>query len=83
MTLGEDILIDYVMGALSNAEEREVALYLNDHPEEAALVRDFFELLAVLALDQEPAHLPPDVEMILLRRIRQEKEAGSAGEESA
>ncbi len=79
MTITEEVLIDYVMGALSSPEEAAVAAYLSDHPGEAALTRDFFELVALLALDQEPADLPPDVEMILLRRIRQEK-GGADGE---
>ena len=76
MTVSEDTLIDYVMGALSSAEEAAVAAYLNDHPDEAAMVRDFFEVMARLALDEEPAHLPADVERLLLERIR--REAGSA-----
>ena len=74
MTITEDTLIDYVMGALTAAEEHIVTAYLRDHPNEAAMVCDYFEVMALLALDQEPAHLPPDVEMILLKRIRQEKE---------
>ena len=74
MTITEDTLIDCLMGALTADEERIVAAYLRDHPDEAAMMRDYFEVMALLALDQEPAHLPPDVEMILLKRIRQGKE---------
>lgn len=74
MTVTEDTLIDYVMGALTADEERTVSAYLHDHPNEAAMVRDYFEVMALIALDQEPAHLPANVEMILLKRIRQEKE---------
>lgn len=73
MNVTEATLIDYVMGALTPAEERSVVIYLKNHPAEAAVVRDYFEVLAVLALAQEPAHLPEDVEKILLERIRDEQ----------
>lgn len=65
-----DYLLDYVMGNLTPEEEREVAAYLDEHPDQAAEVRDLFELMADIALSQEPVELPEDAETSLLERIR-------------
>lgn len=70
MTIDRDTLVAYVMGQLSAQEEREVAHYLSQHPQEAAWVRDLFEIVAAMALAQEPAELPQDAEAALLARIR-------------
>ncbi len=70
MTINQDVLLDYVMGALTPEEEREVAFYLNEHPEEAREVRDLFEAMADVALNLEPEVLAADAEESLLTRIR-------------
>lgn len=70
MTFERDILLDYVMGALTPEQEKEVARYLNAHPEEAAWVRDMFETLANMALAQDPEEIPDGAEDALLARIR-------------
>ncbi len=70
MTITQDVLLDYVMGALTPEEEREVALYLNEHPEEAREVRDLFAAMADVALNLEPETLAADAEESLLARIR-------------
>ncbi len=70
MTFDRDVLIDYLMGNLTALEEREVAVYLTEHPDEAAWVRDLFEVMAELALAQEPAETPAGGEALLLARIR-------------
>lgn len=73
MSTDRDTLIAYVMGQLSPQEEREVVRYLRQHPEEAAWVRDLFEMMAAVALAQAPAEVPDAAEAALLARIRAER----------
>ena len=80
MTINQELLIDYVMGALTPEEEREVATYLNEHPDQAAEVRDLFELLADVALSEEPVELPETAETSLLERIRQSDQSSTSNE---
>ncbi|MCA9837394.1 MAG: anti-sigma factor [Trueperaceae bacterium] len=68
----QDKLLEYVMGSLTPEEEREIEIYLNDHPTDAAYVRDMFEVMAEVALSQEPEALPANAEASLLERIRNE-----------
>lgn len=68
-----DYLNEYVMGSLTPEEEKEVAAYLSDHPDRAAEVRDLFELMAEVALTEEPAPLADNAETSLLERIRASK----------
>lgn len=70
MTITEDILIDYVMGALSPEEEAQVSRYLQDNPQEAARIRDTFEAMGNLAMSLEPADIADDATDKLLTRIR-------------
>lgn len=78
MTIDEDILIAYATGALTPEEEREVTNYLQQNPEAAARVQDYFATLAAFALSQEPEAVPDNAEDELLARIR-EQSAGSSG----
>jgi anti-sigma-K factor RskA len=73
--IDRDVLLEYVMGGLTSEREKEVAAYLRQNPEDAAWVRDMFETLAAVALNQEPVSVPASAESDLLRRIRQESEA--------
>ena len=74
-TIDRDVLLEYVMGGLTPEREKEVATYLRQNPEDAAWVRDMFETLATVALDQEPVSVPASAESDLLKRIRKESEA--------
>ena len=76
--MDRDRLLEYVMGGLTPAEDREVAAHLREHPEDAAWVRDTFEALALLALAQEPAELPAGAEAALLARVRERPAASPA-----
>ena len=78
MTFERDMLLDYVMGALTPEQEIEIAQYLSNHPEEAAWVRDMFETFADVALAQEPEELPDGAEDALLARIRGSSSATQA-----
>jgi anti-sigma-K factor RskA len=73
--IDRDVLLEYVMGGLTPEREKEVAAYLRQNPDEAAWVRDMFETVANVALDQEPVSVPASAESDLLKRIRQESEA--------
>jgi anti-sigma-K factor RskA len=73
--IDKDVLLEYVMGGLTPEREKEVAAYLRQNPEDAAWVRDMFETVANVALDQEPVSVPTSAESDLLKRIRQESEA--------
>jgi anti-sigma-K factor RskA len=73
--IDRDVLLEYVMGGLTPEREKEVAAYLRQNPEDAAWVRDMFETVANVALDQEPVSVPASAESDLLKRIRQESEA--------
>ena len=81
MSVERDLLLDYVMGALTPEQEREVASYLREHPEDAAWVRDMFEAVAAVALTQDPADVPADAEDALLARIRR-KASGEVNAET-
>jgi anti-sigma-K factor RskA len=70
-----DVLLEYVMGGLTPEREKEVAAYLRQNPEDAAWVRDMFETVTAVALDQEPAIVPASAENDLLKRIRKESAA--------
>ncbi|MEM7736446.1 MAG: anti-sigma factor [Deinococcota bacterium] len=63
-------LLDYVTGGLTPQEERELAAYLQAHPDKAAEARDLFELMAEVALTEEPEPVSADAEASLLTRIR-------------
>ncbi len=73
-TIDRDVLLEYVMGGLTPEREKEVAAYLRQNPEDAAWVRDMFETVANVALDQEPVAVPASAESDLLKRIRKEAE---------
>jgi anti-sigma-K factor RskA len=73
--IDRDVLLEYVMGALTPEREKEVAAYLRQNPEDAAWVRDMFEAVSEVALDQEPVSVPASAESDLLKRIRKEGEA--------
>jgi len=70
MTPDRDTLIQYVMGGLTPEQEREVIAYLRSHPEDAAWVRDMFEVMAEVALLEEPAEVPVGAGAALLERVR-------------
>ena len=70
MTIDRDLLLDYVVGSLTPAQEAEVSAYLNAHLEDAAWTRDMFETLAAVALAQDPAEVPAGAEAALLTRVR-------------
>jgi anti-sigma-K factor RskA len=74
-TIDRDVLLEYVMGGLTPEREKEVAAYLRQNPQDAAWVRDMFETVTEVALDQEPASVPASAESDLLKRIRKEGEA--------
>jgi anti-sigma-K factor RskA len=74
MNIDRDVLLEYVMGGLTPEREKEVAAYLRQNPEDAAWVRDMFETVANVALDQEPVTVPASAESDLLGRIRKESE---------
>lgn len=73
--IDKDVLLEYVMGGLTPEREKEVAAYLRQHPKDAAWVRDMFEAVSEVALDQEPVAVPASAESDLLKRIRKEGEA--------
>jgi anti-sigma-K factor RskA len=73
--IDRDVLLEYVMGGLTSEREKEVATYLRQNPEDAAWVRDMFETVTNVALDQEPVSVPASAESDLLGRIRKESEA--------
>lgn len=73
--IDRDVLLEYVMGGLTPEREKEVAAYLRQNPEDAAWVRDMFETVANVALDQEPVSVPASAESDLLKRIHKESEA--------
>lgn len=73
--IDRDVLLEYVMGGLTSEREKEVAAYLRQNPEDAAWVRDMFETVSEVALDQEPVAIPANAESDLLKRIRKESEA--------
>ena len=68
----QDKLIDYVLGSLTPQEEQAVVAYLKEHPEEAAKVRDLFEMMTDFALAQPPILLAESAEEDLLKRIRRD-----------
>ena len=70
--IDRDVLLEYVMGSLTPEREKEVAAYLRQNPTDAAWVRDMFEVMADVALDQEPVSVPASAENDLLKRIRKE-----------
>ena len=72
--IDRDVLLDYVMGSLTPEREKEVAAYLHQNLQEAAWVRDMFESVANVALDQEPVNVPASAANDLLKRIRKESE---------
>jgi anti-sigma-K factor RskA len=74
-TIDRDVLLEYVMGSLTPEREKEVAAYLRQNPEDAAWVRDMFEAVTEVALDQEPVTVSANAESDLLKRIRKEAEA--------
>jgi anti-sigma factor RsiW len=74
-TIDRDMLLEYVMGSLTPEQEKEVAAYLRTHPDDAAWVRDMFETVTMVALNQEPVSVPASAESDLLTRIRKEGEA--------
>ena len=69
MTIDYDTLVAYVLGSLTPEQEREVVEHLRANPEDAAWVRDMFEVMAEVALGQEPAEVPKGAEAALLERI--------------
>ena len=73
--IDRDVLLEYVMGSLTPEREKEVAAYLRQNPTEVAWVRDMFEVMADVALDQEPASVPANAANDLLKRVRKESEA--------
>jgi anti-sigma-K factor RskA len=73
--IDRDVLLEYVMGGLTPEREKEVAAYLRQHPIDAAWVRDMFEAVSEVALDQEPVAVPASAENDLLKRIRKESNA--------
>lgn len=73
--IDRDVLLEYVMGSLTPEREKEVAAYLRQNPAEAAWVRDMFETVATVALDQEPASVPASAASDLLTRIRKQSES--------
>jgi anti-sigma-K factor RskA len=73
--IDRDVLLEYVMGSLTPEREKEVAAYLRQNPEDAAWVRDMFEAVSEVALDQEPVAVPASAGNDLLKRIRKEGEA--------
>jgi anti-sigma-K factor RskA len=80
--IDRDVLLEYVMGGLTPEREKEVAAYLRQNPDEADWVRDMFEMVADVALDQEPVSVPASAESDLLKRIRKESEAKARPEAS-
>ena len=70
MTIDYDTLVAYVLGSLTPEQEHEVVEHLKANPEDAAWVRDMFEVVAEAALSQEPAEVPAGAEAALLERIR-------------
>ena len=52
MTIDYDTLVAYVMGSLTPEQEREVVAHLRENPEDAAWVRDMFEVVAEVALSR-------------------------------
>ena len=78
MTPDRDTLIEYVMGSLTPEQELEVIDYLRAHPEDAAWVRDMFEVMAEVALLEEPVEMPVGAEAALLERIRGGNAVGSS-----
>jgi anti-sigma-K factor RskA len=73
--IDRDILLEYVMGGLTPEREKEVAAYLRQNSEDAAWVRDMFETVTAVALDQEPVAVSASAESDLLKRIRRESAA--------
>ncbi len=72
--IDRDVLLEYVMGSLTPEREKEVAAYLRQNPQEAAWVRDMFEVMSNVALDQEPVSVPASAANDLLKRIRKESD---------
>ncbi len=72
--IDRDVLLEYVMGSLTPEREKEVAAYLRQNPTDAAWVQDMFEVMADVALDQEPVSVPASAENDLLKRIRKESD---------
>jgi anti-sigma-K factor RskA len=68
-------LLDYITGGLTPQEERELAAYLQAHPDKAAEARDLFELMTEVALSEAPEPIAADAEASLLARIRNQEEA--------
>ena len=78
MTMDYDTLVSYVLGSLTPEQEREVVEHLRANPEDAAWVRDMFEVVAEVALSQEPAEVPAGAEAALLERVRTQDTAPAA-----
>ena len=70
MTVDQDTLVSYALGTLTPQAEAEVAGYLSEHPEDAALVSGYLEGLADFALLLPPEPLPKTGEADLIARIR-------------
>ena len=77
MTIDYDTLVSYVMGSLTPEQEREVVEHLRANPEDAAWVRDMFEVVAEVTLTQEPAEVPAGAGAALLERVRTQDTASS------
>lgn len=72
MKIDDDMLISYALGTLTSDEEHAVAEHLQAHPEAAAQVRDYLEVMAAVALDVEPEPVPENAGQDLLARLQRE-----------
>ena len=70
MTVDQDTLVSYALGTLTPQAEAEVAGYLSEHPEDAALVSGYLGGLADFALLLPPEPLPETGEADLIARVR-------------
>lgn len=77
MSVDRDTLVAYALGALTDAEERQVVEHLQAHSSDAAFVRDLFESLADVALSQAPDEVPATSAEALLARVRSLEAVGS------
>lgn len=78
MSVNEDTLISYALGHLTPEEEAEVEAQLRAHPEDAATLTAYQELLSELVLALPPEPLPERGEAELLARVRAVPAAESA-----
>lgn len=72
MLVDKDSLVAYALGMLSVHEARQIEVHLRNSAEDAATVRDYFEVLTAIVLSQEPVDVPEDAEARLLERVRSE-----------